>query len=348
MIALLLGLGAACPPPAAQGGGDGGARAGDGGARPPVFLNGTRLRGWEEIRRGAAVRFDRRPAAWLFLLPGPLLLAGHALLRPRGRLRRGGRLFGVLLLGLLLLTPAGQRGGLPAQTSADPAAQAAELLEQAARWCAEAESACRRADIPQAIRLYRRVEEILPGSAALQMNLGLLHRSAGRTAEAVHHLRRGLLLDPMDREARRLLREQEQAAGLTGQIPAGAPLPPSAPYLAFLALSNLTAGAALLARLRRTPGALALALLLALLSALALGGFLGLRVVESRPLGVASAGAFLSRIPETGAAERLPLPPGTSLRIRGGIRGWWLVETGPGLRGWIRREQLQVDDPSSL
>ena len=324
-LVLLLGAGSALPARAAE--------------------RELRLRGWAEIRGSVPLRLHRRPAAWLLVLPGPLGLAGYELARRarRGRRRTPGGRLPLLAVGLLLALPGGGEAG---PSPAGP-------LRQAAGWVEEAERAARRGEPAAALRLYERVEEVLPDSAALQWNLAGLQRRAGRTAEAVHHLRRALRLDPLDRAARRELQELERAAGLTAQVAPEVPLPPDAPFTAFLVLGNLAAAAAVLFRRRNShgapaAGALALAVLLALLSLVALGGLIGLRLGEGRLAGVAAAGGSLSRIPEPGALESTPLPAGTTLRLRGGVSGYWLAETGLGLRGWIPRGRVLVDDPGGL
>ena len=339
-----------------------------------------RLRDWEEIRGSVPLRLHRRPAAWLLALPGPLGLAGCELARRAGRgggrrpaghwpgsRRAGFRRFGnrlpLLAAGLLLLLPAGGEAGGAKEQAGAPRHPASE---PAAGWAEQAREAALRGETAAALRLYGQVETALPDSAALQWNLAALQRrasrpAAGRTAQAqapaaqataaaVHHLRRAVRLDPLDREARRELRELEREAGLAAQFPPGAALPPDAPFVAFLALANLAAASAALFRRRSArgapaPGLLALTVLLALLGLVCLAGLAGLRLGEGRPTGVAAAGGSLSRIPEPDARGGAPLPAGTALRLRGGVTGWWLAETGLGVRGWIPRAGVLVDDP---
>ncbi len=341
VIGFLLALASAGMPPPARAGG-GAAEAPAGPAEPDPA---ARLRGWAEIRGSVPLRLHRRPAAWLLLLPGPLLLAGQALLRRGGGHRPPGPF--LPLLALLLLATAGSGGRPGAQGEAEPDGPS-PAGPPAAGWAAEAERAFEQGDLPAALRLYGQVEQVLPDSAALQRNLAVVYRAAGRPAEAVHRLRRALRLNPLDRPARRELQDLEREAELAAQAPPGVPVPPEWPFIAFLVLANLTAVAALLSRRRGSPGLLALALLLAFLSLAAMGAFVGLCAVENRPAGVAAAGAALSQVPEPGAVERTPLPAGTSLRIRGAIRGYWLVETGLGVRGWIAREKVLVDAPRGL
>ncbi len=285
------------------------------------------LKGWEEIRKSGCKKFYREPLSLLFFLPGPIFF----LVTRRARRRKSRVLLMLLSCGLLL----GASGG-----------GSRDLIRKA-------EEEYLGKDFNSALDLFRETESEIGCNSALEYNKALCYHYLGKPGQAVYHLRKSISLNPGDREVRIVLKNLEENYGLAAQVPVGLPVNPDLPYFFIIALVNCSfvLGAFLYRKgLVRLFILLILLILLIVFTAGSCGFFLSLIISEGRQTGiVASNDAALKKIPESSGRSWFRLKSGTALFILGETEDFFLVETGPGIRGWIEKDlllTLSIDDSS--
>lgn len=275
-----------------------------------------RLRGWEEISRADRPRAYTNPA-WLLLLAPGVSFFGYALL---GRLFPRRLPFFLLLPLLLGATPGGP--------------------EQLVR---EAEGLFRGGDYHSALERYREAAELLPGNPVLLYDLALSSHLAGERGHAVAYLRRAVREEPRDLTLRSALARLEAAYELQGQLPLPLPVHADVPFFLAICFANLTLVMASFVVRRGRVQFLIVLVLAAVFTAASLGVLGGRLLGQSRPVGVLEEQSPLLRIPEPDSRTWLELPAGTTLRIRGLVKGFSLVETGSQLRGWVAEDRILLD-----
>ena len=292
--------------------GDGGSGGGEEGA--------LRLLDLEEIRRLQPAELFRRP--WMYVIAGVPLLLVPALLILRRRIPR----LGALLGGILLLFVS---ASLPLPEG---------LLEEGA-------AAFAAGEYPAAREAYMQALDERPENPGIHYNLALTAARAGRTGEAVFHLRESVRLAPQFDPGWDALNTVERRAGLERQVEPLRFVHPDVLLIALIVLIYLAA-VLLLLLLRTRRGTVAILFALALGGILLVGGAFGYSLyTRGKNVAVVSVTqAPLSRIPDEGAQTWLSLPAGSAVTPVARYRDFVLVRTGYGVEGWTRVPDLIVRD----
>ena len=266
----------------------------------------------EELQGLQPADLFRRP--WLYLIALPPILALVVIAVLRRRVSRFAALFGaavVLLLGATIELPVG-------------------VLE-------DGMAAFQEGNFPEARNAFMAAVEERPENPGVHYNLAIASARAGRTGEAVYHLRESVRLAPQFATGWQALRAVERRAGLERQVePFRFPHPD---YFAVAVLVLVYAAAGLQVLMWRTRRGIVAILLALTVGVLVLtGGALGYSLyTRSRNVAVISVTqAPLTKIPDAQAQTWLSLPAGTAVTPVARYQDFVLIRTGYGVEGWTR------------
>jgi hypothetical protein len=266
----------------------------------------------EEMQQLQPANLFRRP--WLYVIALPPILALIVIGTLRRRVSRFAALFGgASLLFLAATTP------IPVS-----------LLE-------EGITAFRDGDYPQARGAFMAAAAERPENPGIHYNLALASARAGRTGEAVYHLRESVRRAPQFATGWQALRAVERRAGLERQVePLRFPHPDYF-VLAIIALVYVAAGLQVL-MWRTKRGLVAILLALSLGAIVLTGGAVGYSLyTRSRNVAVISVTqAPVTKIPDVRAQPWLSLPAGTAVTPVARYEDFVLIRTGYGVEGWTR------------
>jgi hypothetical protein len=264
----------------------------------------------ETIRSLQPLQLHRR--LWLYLVALPPALAILILAVLRRRVPRVAALLG----GAVVLFTTGA-STVPVQ----------ELEEAAAAFEA--------GEYPAARRQYQSAVEEYPHNPGIHYNLALTAARAGRTGEAVFHLRESVRLLPGFTRGWEALETVERRAGLERQVePLRFPHPDYFAVAMVVVLYLAAAAVILVWRTRQGFAAILLALSLGLF--VLLGGAFGYSLYShERNVAVVSVTqARLAKVPDGRAQPWLSLPAGTTVTPIARYEQFVLVRTGYGVEGW--------------
>jgi tetratricopeptide (TPR) repeat protein len=266
----------------------------------------------EELQRLQPADLFRR--LWLYLIAIPPILALVVIAVLRRRVSRFAALFGGAVL---LFLAAGVE--IPVGVLEDGIA------------------AYQQGDFPEARSDFMTAVEERPENPGIHYNLAIASARAGRTGEAVYHLRESVRRAPQFATGWEALRAVERRAGLERQVEPFRFPHPDYFAVAVVVLVYATAGLQVLMwRTRRGIVAILLALFLGVL--VLTGGALGYSLyTRSRNVAVISVTqAPLTKIPDAQAQTWLSLPAGTAVTPVARYRNFVLIRTGYGVEGWTR------------
>lgn len=266
----------------------------------------------EEIKSLQSSDLYRRP--WFYLIALPPVLAIPVLAILRRRVPRLAALLGGSVLFLVAAT-------LPVPV---------DMLEAGA-------AAFEDGDYPAARSRFMEAMEERPENAGIHYNLALADARAGRTGEAVFHLRESVRLAPHFHRGWEVLQTVEQRAGLERQVePMRFPHPD---YFAVILIALVYVAAVftvLLWRTRRGVMAIVLSLTLGIMVLIG-GAFAYSLYTRGRNVAVVSVTqAPITKIPDDQAQPWLSLPAGTAVMPVARYRSYVLIRTGYGVEGWTR------------
>ncbi len=306
----------------------------EGGSRPPVSATGggesggrspTRsvpfaMEPWRSVSGFSYHAYYLHPLAYLSLLPGPLVFL--LLLLSPGRRRKASLV--ALLLALWPLLGASS----PDSKRIEPLVREALADYDAGRY-----------DLSSS--LLARALAVEPENAPLAYDRALAAYRGKRYGEAVWAARAAVFYAPLDGRYRSFLEWMTGRMKLVEQVPTVSRVHPDLFFLALALFVNLSGLAAALVMLRRN-GAHVILLVLSL--ALAAGSSIGLLAAaverDARTGVVARDDTEMRKIPVDAATRWLTLPGGMAVGIVGESGGYCLVETGYGIEGWVRTEDL--------
>ena len=276
---------------------------------------------WAVIEGASYRDLAAEPLAYLWLLPGPIFF----LIVLSGRRFWRGTPVALLFCTLLLAsTP-------PSSSKLAPVAKKALSDYEAGR-------------LTSALAGFTRGLEIEPKNAALFYNKGLTEYRLGVDGYAVNSVRSAIFYNPTSSRYRHLLDWMIQRLAVPEQVPTVTPINPDLFFLGLTVFVNGAGAAAGFLLLKRRAGWV---ILLGLCAVLALGSASGLiytvaaRSVKSAV--VAENRTEMKKIPVNSASHWLDLSQGMAVRIMGGSGDYDLIETGYGIKGWVRKEGLLVD-----
>lgn len=276
---------------------------------------------WSVIERSDFREHAADPLDYLWLLPGPLLLVVVLVAR-----RRPGGAAALLLLVAFLL------GSTPPRS---------EKLEPVATK-ALADYAAGR--LEEALSGFAAGLAIEPRNAALFFNQSLAEYRLGLSGYAVGSVRSAIYWDPTSRHYRSLLRWMIGRLSIPEQVAPVAPLDPNLFFLGFVLFFNGAGVAVSLFLLQRKAGWVILLGLCAVLAVGSAGGLLYTLAARSvRTAVVAEPHTELRKIPVDSASHWLDLSQGTAVRVLGEAGAYDLIETGYGIKGWVKRGGLLLD-----
>lgn len=179
--------------------------------------------------------------------------------------------------------------------------------------------------------------------AGVWYNAGLAAFRGGEPVQAVYLLREAVSRRPDEPVIREALGWVEAGLELIAQVPPPSAVSPPLLIAGAVVLLNLMGMLWLFYRVRRKGGVAVVFLTMGLLLLVTLGGALrGLRDAD-RPIGVLqqdAAGVSVYRIPVDGVDHWMQLPSGTAVRLLDISGGYYLVETGPGVQGWVLQDVI--------
>lgn len=183
-------------------------------------------------------------------------------------------------------------------------------------------------------------------SAGEWYNDGLDQYHSGILTMAIHELRSAIYLDPVNSEYRAALDWIENENGFVNSIQPSIKMHPDIFYIILIWVINLFFLIAVLKHLR--PGGFISALLI-------LFGFVTLfsasmilySDVRRQNLTAVICGdeVFLKKIPRESAETWMPVVSGTAIRIIDDSESFILIETGLGVKGWIKESFVLLDRP---
>ena len=276
---------------------------------------------WRVIEGASYRDLAAEPLSYIWLLPGPIFFLIVLFGRRFWRGTPVALLFCVLLLGS---TP-------PSSSLLAPVATKA-LADYAA------------GHLQSALSGFTRGLAIEPRNAALFFNKGLTEYRLGIAGYAVNSVRTAVFYEPTSPRYRQLLDWMVRRLAVPEQVPAVTPIHPDLFFLGLMLFVNGAGIAGGLLLLKRRAGWV---ILLGLCAVLALGSASGLLyTVAARSVKtavVAENRTEMKKIPVDSASHWLDLSRGMAVRIMGGSGDYDLIETGYGIKGWVRKEALLVD-----
>ncbi|THB63923.1 MAG: hypothetical protein D6B26_05475, partial [Spirochaetaceae bacterium] len=206
-----------------------------------------------------------------------------------------------------------------------------------------------RQDYGQANDLFLELKEEYPYVPGLWYNAGIAAYWNDSPAEAVHFFRRAVVMRPGDKQIRQALEWAENTLELDSQI--GLPPDTGAESFSSLAMLCLLAMSALwlFFRVRRMGGMLVVVLSLGILFGVTFGAAMRFAYQEGRMAGVlvgsgeSNAGVTdIYKIPAEEVEPWMDLASGTAVWMLDIAGNFVLIETGPGVRAWVKRDQIAV------
>jgi hypothetical protein len=180
---------------------------------------------------------------------------------------------------------------------------------------------------------FLRVPELL-------YNLSMCSFQRGDHAEAVWYARESVSLAPMGKEYRKLLAWYEDSLSLDQQGETPPAIHPD--LIFFLLLVFVSLGSIIgIVNLAKGRGFLLILLILSFALAGISGGILyGVGSAWAREVGIVKQVVMLKRIPKETAGPWIDLPEGMAVHIEEETESYFLIETGFGIRGWVKKEDL--------
>jgi len=201
-----------------------------------------------------------------------------------------------------------------------------------------------RGALDEAERIFGEILAEEEADPALYYNLALIKFRNGDLGHAVAGARKALYLSPFHGEDRRLLSYLEEEGNLTYQVAPALSLHPDIFFLGLVVSVNAAGFVGVLVLHRRKGWFF---ILFVLLGAAVLVSLSGLVITSGAPQKrsgvVVAADSQFKRIPLARASDWAPLKPGTSVRVLGEAEGFYLAETGFGMKGWIEKDRVVLD-----
>ena len=214
--------------------------------------------------------------------------------------------------------------GMGGQETADP-----EKLRCGINYYNEGNIAEAKNCFKEASLEYLNIPEIL-------YNLSLCAYMESKYADSVQLLMRAITLSPFDARYRELLSWIEQELSLEQSVAPPGHLHPDIPFFLFLFFTTAASIVAII-NLAKKRGFYAIITVLCVV--LAVGSGVVLRdagKVWDREIGITKGPSSIRKIPKETAQAWIEIPEGVSLIITGESEGFYLVETGLSVLGWVK------------
>ncbi|HOV62555.1 MAG TPA: hypothetical protein PLG43_01570 [Spirochaetia bacterium] len=201
-----------------------------------------------------------------------------------------------------------------------------------------------KGDLDSAEKAFTGVLSGDEGNPSAYYNRALIRFRKGDIGNAVADVRKALYLAPFRGEYRRFLTFLEEQGNLTSQVAPVFSLYPDI-FFFLLVVSVNAAGFMGVLVLSRKKGRFFIGFVL--LGIVVLVSLTGLIVTSAGPPKqsgvVVVPDSQFKKIPVPSASDWASLQAGTSIRILGEAEGFYLAETGFGMKGWIDKKQVILD-----
>jgi tetratricopeptide (TPR) repeat protein len=202
-------------------------------------------------------------------------------------------------------------------------------------------NAFNRKDYDSAEHFLNKALQEEPKNPSLLYNIGLLQYRRGHVGETVFTLRKSIHFAPHDAQVRELLSHVEEEWGLIRQVKPAFPIHPDVFFTALLICVNAACTAGILFFFKKQ-GLYAIMIILFLV--FSAGSLIGLVVSgkerDVQTAVVASEDVFMKKIPKESASQWFSLPEGSTVDVSSKSEDYLLVETGDGIKGWLRRSDV--------
>ncbi|MBN2441491.1 MAG: hypothetical protein JXJ04_09090 [Spirochaetales bacterium] len=195
-----------------------------------------------------------------------------------------------------------------------------------------------------ALNKFKQAEDIHGPLAGLCYNNALCYYHLDKKGYAIFELYRAIKKAPMDRRFTHSLYLIEKEEDLTSQINSAPFIHPNIPFICMIILFNLTSIAlGLVFRYKKG----IIVIIFVLLSIGTIGvttSFILTQLqIQEKICVVTSREGMLKQIPLPSSRTWVLLKEGTSIKVLGNAKGYYLVQTGRGLKGWIREADVKVE-----
>lgn len=196
----------------------------------------------------------------------------------------------------------------------------------------------------EALKAFKQAEEFLGPLQGLCYNNALCYYHLNKRGYAVFELYKAIKKAPLDERFLQSLHLVEKEYGLSSQINPAPFVHPDIPFIFVLVLFNMTC---LLLGLgfRFKKGSIVIAFVLFTLCTIgATAIFIATQLqLQERICIVISRNGMLKQIPLSSSRTWVLLKEGTSVKVLGNAKGYYLIKTGRGLKGWIREADVKVE-----
>jgi hypothetical protein len=276
----------------------------------------------QEVFSHAKTVLHKTPLSYLLLFPG--ILAGIAIVFAKKKKAdpvRKAAYFSVVLLLFLLIS------------AADTGTQGDALRDGVREFDA--------GNFGKARALFEKCKSAFIERPYLRRDIAVCYMAEGNTPGALSELYSGARLWPGEPILFREIAEIEKSEGLANQYSPVPLIDPDIPFIAAMVLFNLSC--ILLGVHIRTKKSPVFRLMLCSFAIfVTTAGFSGFTMNDAaRQFAIVSAAdTGMKKIPLPDFGIEKKIQEGTSLRVYGEANGYVLAETGTGLKGWIKKENL--------
>jgi hypothetical protein len=210
---------------------------------------------------------------------------------------------------------------------------------------ADGTSAFERGDYKEALLSFQKVLNERKDLPYLRYDIALCFLEENKIPASLFELYHALHSLPADRKIKGVIEEIEKDAGLFHQYPAVPAIDPDLPFI--LSLITFTAMAFLFGFFVRTKNNAFLVCTICVLTLfVTCSSFSGYYMnIASKSFGIVKeSGGGWKKIPIEDFQEEKKVPAGTLVCLFGAANGYVLAETGEGQRGWIKENELLIEE----
>ncbi len=200
----------------------------------------------------------------------------------------------------------------------------------------------------EALKGFTSINEISKGNPFLHYNIAVTNFRLHKYGEAIYYIRQAIREKPLEKEFRDTLLWMEQNLGLDKQVEPGCWINPDIFYSAFLVFANISCVFLVVVFVKKRG---VYAIILGFAGLLTFGCLIGfvnsVHACTMKTAIAASEGIEMKKIPSDSAGTWLTLQEGTCMKIKSVSHDYFLVETGFGMEGWVRKDKVLHNERTS-
>lgn len=190
----------------------------------------------------------------------------------------------------------------------------------------------------KALEYFIAASSTIPRSSGIHYNIALTYYKAGKTGQAVFHLKKAIHINSADIVLQKCLSSLEGELGLNHQVKSNPFIHDDIPFILLIIFFNLSlTGLGLVLIFKK--GGIVILFVLLVVSLSVISGFLATNYLHAnQPIAVvADESILVKKIPLDTAQDWIEIQNGTIVKFLGEANNYILIQTGQGIKGWIKK-----------